>query len=328
MPSNTTDTFLGLDVHKNTISAGILLPGEDVPDVEKISSDDESVRRLVARLGNPRGLRACYEAGPTGYELARLLSSLGVACQVIAPTLIPTAPGDRVKTDKRDCRRLARLYRAGQLVAVRVPTVAEEAVRDLCRARADMVIDRTRARHRLNKFLLRHGRIWRDGTAWTLKHQAWVSSQRFEDKALEATFAHYRATLEAREAAVEAIEADLSIWFTRAPFASAVARLGAYRGITQLGALQLATEVCDWRRFPTAGSFMAFTGLTPSEHSSGERTRRGHITHAGSVHLRTQLVESAWAYKSRPWPGPGEPSCASLGASAASTSASPTAQWS
>ena len=158
MPSITTPIFLGLDVHKNTISAAVLRPGEDVPDVEKISSDEESVRRLIARFGNPRRLRACYEAGPTGYELARLLGSLGVACQVIAPALIPTAPGDRVKTDKRDCRRLARLHRAGQLVAARVPTVAEEAVRDLCRARADMVIDRTRARHRLGKFLLRHGR--------------------------------------------------------------------------------------------------------------------------------------------------------------------------
>ena len=116
----------------------------------------------------------------------------------------------------------------------------------------------------------------------------------------EATFAHYRATLEAREAAVEAIEADLAAWSTRPPFQEAVARLGAYRGITHMGALHLASEVCDWRRFPTAGPFMAFTGLTPSEHSSGERTRRGHITHAGNVHLRTQLVEAAWAYRSRP----------------------------
>lgn len=131
--------------------------------MEKISSDPDAVRRLIARVGNPRQLRACYEAGPTGYDLVRMLEAMGVSCQVIAPTLIPTAPRDRVKTDKRDCRRLARLHRAGELVAIRVPTVAEEAVRDLCRARADMVIDRTRALHRLGKFLLRHGRIWRDG---------------------------------------------------------------------------------------------------------------------------------------------------------------------
>src|SRR4029453_8031330 len=135
--------------------------------------DEPSVRRLVGRLGDPRRLRACYEAGPTGYDLARLLERIGVSCQVIAPSLIPTAPGDRVKTDARDCRRLARLHRAGELVAIRIPTPAEEAVRDLCRTRADMVADRTRARHRLSKFLLRHGRIWRGGNAWTQTFDRW-----------------------------------------------------------------------------------------------------------------------------------------------------------
>jgi transposase len=296
---------LGLDVHKNTISVGALGPDEDVPLTQKISSDEDAVRRLVARLGDPSRLRACYEAGPTGYELARLLGSLGVRCEVVAPSMIPVAPGDRVKTDKRDCRRLTLLHRAGQLVAIRVPTVAEEAVRDLCRARADMVIDQTRARHRLGKFLLRHGRVWRGGDSWTLRHRAWIAAQTFDDPALTATFGHYRATLTAREAAVASIEADLVGWFTRAPFADPVARLAAYRGITHLGALTLASEVCDWRRFGTAGQFMGFCGLVPSEYSSGERTRRGHITHAGNVHLRTQLVESAWAYKSRPSLGPG-----------------------
>jgi transposase len=181
--------------------------------------------------------------------------------------------------------------------------VAEEAVRDLRRARADMVIDRTRARHRLGKFLWRPGRIWGGGDNWTRKHHAWIAGRRFDDVALEATFAHYRATLPARATAVEAIDADLACWYTRPPFADTVARLAAYRQITRQGALSLAAEVCDWRRFGSAGTFMAFTGLTPSEHSSGERTRRGAITHAGNVHLRTQLVESAWAYKSRPGVG-------------------------
>ena len=294
---------LGLDVHKNTISVGVLEPDDEVPRTDKISSDPDAVQHLIDRFVDPGMLRACYEAGPTGYELARQLRELGVRCEVIAPSLIPTAPGDRVKTDQRDCRRLARLHRAGELVAIRVPTVAEEAVRDLCRARADMVIDQTRARHRLGKFLLRHGRVWRGGDNWTLKHQAWIAGQLFEDPALATTYEHYRATLAAREAAVAAIEADLVGWFTRSPFADAVARLSAYRGITQMGALTLASEVCDWRRFPTAGAFMGFCGLVPSEYSSGERTRRGHITHAGNQHLRTQLVESAWAYKSRPQVG-------------------------
>ena len=291
---------LAMDVHANTISAGVLEPGWESPVVDKISADDESVRRLLGRFEERGRVWACYEAGPTGYELARLLRSSGMRCEVIAPSLIPTAPGQRVKTDQRDARRLALLFRAGQLSAVRVPAPAEEAVRDLCRARADMVIDRTRARHRLGKFLLRHGRVWRGGDNWTLRHEAWIRAQRFDERALTETFAHYLATLEAREAAVEAIEADLMPWCGRAPFAAGVRRLAAYRGITDLGALTLCSEVCDWRRFPLASMFMGFTGLVPSEHSSGERVSRGGITHAGNIHLRTQLVESAWAYKSRP----------------------------
>ncbi len=294
---------LAMDVHKNTISAAVLEPGSTTPVVDKISSDDESVRRLMARFAEPSRVWACYEAGPTGYELARVLRLAGMRCEVIAPSLIPARPGDRVKTDKRYARNLALLFRAGQLSSVRVPAVAEEAVRDLCRARADMVLDQTRARHRLGKFLLRHGRVWRDGDNWTLKHQVWIRAQRFEDPALTATFGHYQATLTAREAAVTAIDADLAQWFTRPPFADPVARLAAYRGITALGALTLASEVCDWHRFPTAAMFMGFCGLVPSEHSSGQRTQRGGITHAGNTHLRTQLVESAWAYKSRPAAG-------------------------
>jgi transposase len=269
-----------------------------------------------------------------------------VHCEVIAPSLIPTAPGDRVKTDRRDARRLALLFRAGQLSSVRVPTVAEEAVRDLCRARDDVVTDRTRARHRLGKFLLRHGRVWRGGENWTLKHHAWINQQRFDNEALNVTYAHYQATLHERGAALDAIDADLVQWFTREPFADAVRRLCAYRGITELGALTLASEVCDWRRFPTAPSFMGFCGLVPSEFSSGDRTSRGGITHAGNTHLRTQLVESAWAYKSRPfigatiqrrqqdstprsWPVHGPRNCACAASSAASTNARPTARrWS
>jgi len=291
---------LGLDVHRDTISVGILGPGEAVPAVDKIAHDEPSVRRLVGRLGDPRRLRACYEAGPTGFELARLLHSMGISCQVIAPSLIPKAPGDRVKTDKRDCRRLARLYRAGELVAIRIPTSTEEAVRDLCRTRGDMVEDRMRARHRLSKFLLRHGQVWRAGKAWTLAHERWLLTQRFTEPALQTTYDHYRAVLQARDVQLEAIEADLAVWQDRAPFAEAVARLGAYRGVTRLGALHLAAEVGDWRRFARASAVMGFCGLVPSEYSSGQVTHRGHITKAGNVHLRTQLIESAWAYQHRP----------------------------
>ena len=178
---------LGMDVHRDSISVGILNPGCERPDVEKIFKDEESVRRLIGRFDEPQLLRVCYEAGPTGFDLARLLRSMGVACEVIAPSLIPKAPGDKVKTDKRDCRRLARLHRAGELVAIGVPNPLEEAVRDLCRTRGDMVEDLTRARNRLSKFLLRHSRVYRDGSPWTIKHESWLAAQRFDEPAAAVT---------------------------------------------------------------------------------------------------------------------------------------------
>jgi transposase len=277
---------LGLDVHRNTISVATLLPDQVSAAVEQIPSDEAAVLAFLGRFAESARLRACYEAGPTGYELARLLQGQGVACQVIAPSLIPRAAGDKVKTDRRDCRRLARLHRAGELVAIRIPTPREEAVRDLCRARADLVDDRSRARRRLQAFLLRHGRVYRAGACWTGKHQRWLGTQHFDDPQLQATFTHYRAVAASRDAQVTAIEADLAEAATTPPFADAVARLAAYRGVGQLGALSLAAEVGDWRRFAHAAAFMAFTGLVPCERSSGDSVWRGHITRTGSKHLR------------------------------------------
>lgn len=295
--------YLGMDVHKDSISVAILNPGHERPDVEKIFHDEESVRRLIDRFPDRALLWSCYEAGPTGYDLARLLKSLGVHCEVIAPSMIPKASGDKVKTDTRDARRLARLHRAGELVAVRIPTPSEEAVRDLCRARGDMVEDLTRARNRLTKFLLRHSRVWRDGSNWTVKHEAWLKGLTFDEPALKTTFNHYRAVVLSRDAALAAVEADLRTWFDKEPFADPVRRLAAYRGVTTMGALCLQAEVCDWRRFARAASFMGFVGLVPSEDSSGKTSHRGHLTKAGNAHLRAQLVESAWSYQHRPYVG-------------------------
>src|SRR5215211_770674 len=298
--AHTGPIHLGLDVHRDTISVGTLPPDAASAAVERIPSDEAAVLAFVGRFAEPGRLRVCYEAGPTGYELARLLHAQGVACQVTAPPLLPRAAGGKAKTDRRDCRRLARLHRAGELVAIRIPEPHEEAVRDLCRARADLVDDRSRARRRLQAFLLRHGRIYRSGACWTGKHQRWLGTQQFDDPQLEATFSHYRAVAASCDAQVAAIEADLAEAATTPPFAEAVARLAAYRGVGQLGALSLAAEVGDWRRFAHAGAFMAFTGLVPSERSSGDSVWRGHITRTGSKHLRFQLVESAWSYHHRP----------------------------
>ena len=300
MPSlSQCDVVVGMDVSKNVVVAGVLCAGAEVPVVESFTHDEASVRRFFGRFEQPGRVAACYEAGPTGFELHRLVTSLGVGCAVVAPSLIPKGSGDRVKTDKRDARRLTVLHEAGLLTPIRVPTPREEAVRDLCRVRADMVGDLTQAKNRLFAFLLRHGRVWRDGDMWTLKHRRWLAAQCFDDPALATTFAYYRAAVETREAAIDAVEADLAVWFERDPFGWQVARLGAYRGFTHLGALAMAAEVADWRRFASARHFMGFVGLTPSEYSSGDSTRRGRITKAGNAHLRTQLVESAWAYQHR-----------------------------
>lgn len=321
-----------MDVSKNSISVAVLPPDRDVAEIDKISPDAESVRRLIKRIGRPSGIWACYEAGPTGYDLYRQLSSMKVRCDVVAPSLVPKGRGDRVKTDKRDARRLAGLHRAGELTPIAVPNREQEAVRDLCRTRGDMVQDLTRARNRLTKFLLRHSMIYRGGSNWTFRHDRWLSGLVFDDKALEATFRHYRATVQLREAALEAVEADLAGYFTSGPFADAVTRLGAYRGITHMGALCLGAEVFDWRRFPNARSFMSFTGLTCSENSTGLSERRGAspapatATSAASSakppgptntapHSAPPSAAAKTASAPTPSPGPGKPRSASPSAS-------------
>ena len=290
---------LGMDTSKDTIVVGVLLPGEPIPAVDRIVNDEEHVRRLIGRFPDRGLLRACYEAGPGGYDLHRLLASMGVACDVVAPSLIPKGGSDKVKTDKRDSIRLALTHRAGMLTAVRVPSPAEEAVRDLTRVRAGAVADRKRAQQRLTAMLMRHGRIWRKAY-WTAEHQAWVAGQRFTEPALNAALAHYRATLDTRRAELAAIDAELAPWACRDPLADAVRRLCCYRGIAEVTALTLAAEVVDWRRFASARAFMGYTGLVPAEYSSGARTWRGHITKAGNGPVRTALIESAWAYQHVP----------------------------
>jgi transposase len=302
MPSVTSAAgliHLGMDTSKNTIVVGVLMPGDEIPVIDRIWNDEASVRRLAGNLGPTARLRACYEAGPCGFELHRLLTSMGIACDVVAPLLIPRRAGERVKTDKRAASRLARLHRAGELTPIRVPAEAEEAVRDLVRARAALLAGRKRAQQRITAMLMRHGRVWRS-SYWTQAHEQWIAGQRFTEPALAAALAHYRAALDTRRAELAAIEAELETWAARPPLAGPVTRLGCYRGIAELTGLALAAEVVDWRRFPSARAFMGFTGLVPAEYSSGERTRRGSITKAGSAPARTALIEAAWAYRFQP----------------------------
>jgi transposase len=295
---------LGMDVSKDSIAVAVLPPDRDVAELDRIFHDAESVRRLVKRLGKPKGVWACYEAGPTGYDLQGLLTSMGVRCDVVAPSLIPKGSGDRVKTDRRDARRLAGLHRAGELTSIAIPTPAQEGVRDLCRTRGDMVQDLT-TRNRLSGFLLRHSVVWRGGSPWTERHRRRLATLSFDDPAIATTYSHYLATVKLRDTALEEVEVDLLPWCTKDPFGDQVPRLAAYQGVTRIGALCLASEVFDWRRFPKARPFMSFTGLVPGENSTGLTQRWGSITRAGNAQLRGQLCETAWAYQHSPNVGVG-----------------------
>jgi transposase len=249
-------------------------------------------------------LRACYEAGPTGYVLYWQLTQLGVACDVIAPSLVPTKAGDRVKTDRRDAEKLARCHRAGELTAVWVPDAAHEALRDLVRAREAAKKDQLKARHRLGKFLLRHGQRRPDGVrAWTKKHREWIKSHvRFPQAALEATLADYVEEVDHVATRIVKLEKALDEAVRQAPpeIRAVIEALQALRGVAQTTAASIVSEVGCLSRFPTAPDLMGYSGLVSSEHTTGNRVQRGGITKTGNAHLRRVVVEAAWAYQHRP----------------------------
>jgi len=294
-------THIGLDVHKETIAVAVLRPGGIECDERQIPNTPEALRKLFGRYSDRAALRTCYEAGPTGYDTQRLLASLGVSCEVIAPSLVPKRSGVRVKTDRLDARNLARLHRAGELVCVRVPTPAEEALRDLVRAREDLKGDRRIARQRIRSFLLRYGKRYPAGPdRWSWRFEVWARALRFEQPASQAAFEHLLGAYFMRDTQMAAIDKQIAELALAEPLAGDVARLRAFRGIDTLTAVTLLTETCDFRRFGSAGSFMAFTGLVPSEHSSGQSRHQGSITKTGNSHLRRVLVEAAWAYRHAP----------------------------
>jgi len=270
-------TYVGLDAHQETIHAAILLPGAARPLEESLANTPEAIRRFVRRLGRraPGEVICAYEAGPLGYELMRQLEELGVGCVVVAPSLIPRKPGERIKTDRRDARKLAELLRAGRLTPVHAPTPEQEAVRDLCRAREAAKGDQKRLRHRLAKFLVRRGLRWTRGRKmWTQTHLDWLRGQRRVHPADQAILDDHLLALEQLEGRLAALDAQVEAWAQEAPWAEPVAWLRCFRGIDTLTALALVAEVHDWRRFPTPRALMAYLGLVPSEHSSGGSERR------------------------------------------------------
>jgi transposase len=299
--------YVGLDVHAESITVAVAEGGREgeVRSLGRIPNDMSSLRKLVHKLGGPKRVRICYEAGPCGYTVYWQLTGLGVQCEVVAPTLVPVKAGDRVKTDRRDAVKLARNYRAGELTSVWVPDKKHEALRDLVRAREAAKGDQRRARHRVGKFLLRHGlRRPQNTRAWGSVHMNWLRHRRFDEYALQATMGDYLAEVEHSSERIERLEQAIDQAIEEMPDESRALVLGlqALRGVAKTTAVTVVAELGRLSRFDKPTQLMGYSGMVPSEHSTGGtgKERRGGITKTGNAHLRRILVEAAWSYRHRP----------------------------
>ena len=293
-------TCVGLDVHARSVVAAAIDGVTGELSQARLTPSHDHIRSWIEQFDGP--VAVAYEAGPTGFGLYRALNGVGVRCVVAAPSKLQRPPGDRVKTDAKDAVHLARLLRLGEITAVTVPTVDQEAARDLVRARDDCRGDLMRARHRLSKLLLRHGFVYSGGQAWTGVHDQWLRRQRFDHRATTMAFeSGYEAVtaITARRGRLEKAIAELA---AGSEFTPIVHRLGCLRGIATLTAFALAVEIGDWNRF-TGSSIASFVGLVPSEHSSGASRVQGSITKTGNTHVRRLLVEAAWQHRPAYRPG-------------------------
>jgi len=297
-------TFVGMDVHKQDIAVAMLIPDATSAVEWRVANEPAAVQRLAKRLQRESGgpVHCVYEAGPCGYALQRQLLAAKLSCDVVAPSMIPIRPGERIKTDRRDARKLAEMARAQLLTVVRPPSEDEEAVRDLCRGRDDARLDLMRARHRLGKFLLRRGRVFREGAhaGWSQRHRTWLGTQAFEGTAERVMFEDYLLAVEQVEARKRLLEQHLEDLAHESRYAEPVAWLRCFRGIDTVTAITLLAELHDFRRFRSPSQLMAYLGLVPSEYSSGPRQQRGGITRTGNRHVRRLLIEAAWHYRHKP----------------------------
>jgi transposase len=296
--------FLGLDVHAETIAVAVAEPGGEVRSLGTIANREESIRKFIRKLGPPEQLRACYEAGPTGFVLYGQMVPLGIECAAVAPSLVPKKPGDRVKTDRRDALKLARSHRSGDLTAVWAPDEGSEALRDLVRQREAAKQDQLRARHRLTKFLLRTGQRPPLGLkAWTERYMRWLAQVRYTQPAQEITLRDCLNEFEHMSARVRRLEEAILEVVKQAPQSvqALIRGLQALRGVAHISAVTIASELGNISsRFESARKLMGYCGVFPSEDSSGKRKRQGGITKSGNAHLRRIVVESAWCYRHRP----------------------------
>lgn len=296
-----TVRYVGLDVHKDTIVMAVAEAGTQPAEIyATLANDPAAVLSRLRKLGPLGSMVVCYEAGPTGYELYRFLNAAGVRCHVIAPSMVPTQNGNRVKTDRRDARRLAHFLRSGDLTVVWVPDEHTESLRDLSRSRDDAKRAERTARHQLSKFLLRKGCRFEWKSHWTLAHWAWIKRQTFPHEAANRVLTDYIRTAERATQRVQGLTLDIDQLVESWALAPLVKNLQAFRGVQLVTAAGLAAEVGDFHRFATAGKFMAFAGLIPSEHSTGTKRRQGGITKSGNRHLRRLLIEAGWHYYRTP----------------------------
>jgi len=297
-------TYVGVDAHKKDLFIAMLIGDQTTPVTWTVPNEPNAVRRMVRKLEReaPGPVRVCYEAGPCGYALQRQMTTPRVSCQVIAPALIPRKPGERIKTNRRDARKLAELLRAGLLTEVRPPTLEEEAVRDLCRARDDAREDFQRSRHRLGKLLLRRG-LHFSGRNWTRAHRRWIESLEWAQPAERVVVDDYLLAIDQLEARLTELDVRLTDIAQSEPYRERVGWLRCFRGIDTLTAILILAELHDFRRFHSPRALMAYLGLVPGEDSTGEKHRRGRITRTGNALVRRLLVETAWHYQHRPGVG-------------------------
>jgi transposase len=296
-------TWVGIDAHKKTLAVAVLGPGSVTAEEFTVGNDEKTVRKLARRLSRTakgQEVRACYEAGTCGYTLQRRLEAAGVVCEVIAPSLIPHKPGDRVKTDRRDALKLAELYRAGVLTSVSPPTPEQEAVRDLCRCREDVRADLTRCRHRLLKMLVRRGYVF-NGTRvlWSQAHRRWLDALVFDNETDRVVVAEYKLAIEQSERRLRALDGEIEKAAQLVLYREHVAWLRCFRGIDTTIAMTFVAELHGIERFDSPRALAAYLGLVPTVHASGDSAHRGKITKTGNAHIRRAVVQACWHYRHR-----------------------------
>jgi transposase len=295
-------TWVGIDAHKRTLVLAVLHPERKEPEELEIANDERSIRKLVRRLERGAGggeVRICYEAGTCGYTLQRRLESAGsVVCEVVAPSLIPRKPGERIKTDRRDARKLVELYRAGVLTTVAPPTPEQEAIRDLCRCREDVRADLGRCRHRLVKMLVRRGYVFNASSRlWSKAHRLWLSSLTFENATDGVVVAEYKLAIEQAERRLRAMDTELEKAAQLPLYRDHVAWLRCFRGIDTTVAMIFVAELHGVERFESPRALAAYLGLVPTLYASGDSAHRGKITKTGNGHIRRALVQACWQYR-------------------------------